>query len=608
MLDMPWQGYETSSALTPDQIITLAVLAGALVLFCTSWVRLEIASLIVIGATACTGILQPEEVFLGFSNPATITIGCMFILSAAVMRSGVLVPLTNGLLRASRDSEWRLLLMLIVTIPVLSAFINNTPVVILMLPVVLKVCERSGIAATRILIPLSFLSMLGGTCTLIGTSTNLLIDAVARNSLAEFDGFDMFAFLPVGLGIAAVGTLGLLLMGRFLLPVNRHPAGFLPEEAPHNYMTEVRVQESSPLVGRPLDRERFASEDFRAIAVIRGERLMAPPPWNEPIEAGDCLLINATPNRIMELLASRDAESLPGLSQPGADIRTVNLQIAELIPLPVSPLINQSVLEAHLHRDWNLNIVAVQRQRHHFRAGLKKLKLRVGDILLVQGGEEDLERAERQLSLVRLQSRGIQPVAPGRHPAGPLLVLAGVVSATTLLHVPIMISALIGVIAVLLLRIIPFQAATASLDTGVLLLLAASIPLAQLFESSGLATRCADMVLSACGSASPHVVLAFLYIATNLLTQAISNNGTAVLMAPIAIQIGEALGVSPIPMVLAVAYGASCSFLTPIGYQTNAIVFSAGGYRFGDFLRIGLPITAVVGTTAVLLIPKFFPF
>ena len=194
---------KTSFAVTLDQIITLAVLLGALVLFCTTWVRLEIASLIVIGATACTGILEPEQVFLGFSNPATITIGCMFILSAAVMRSGVLIPITNGLLRASRDSEWRLLLMLVVSIPVLSAFINNTPVVILMLPIILKVCERSGIAATRILIPMSFLSMLGGTCTLIGTSTNLLIDAMTRNSLDAFGGFRMFDFLPVGLGIAA---------------------------------------------------------------------------------------------------------------------------------------------------------------------------------------------------------------------------------------------------------------------------------------------------------------------------------------------------------------------------------------------------------------------
>lgn len=599
---------KTSFAVTLDQIITLAVLLGALVLFCTTWVRLEIASLIVIGATACTGILEPEQVFLGFSNPATITIGCMFILSAAVMRSGVLIPITNGLLRASRDSEWRLLLMLVVSIPVLSAFINNTPVVILMLPIILKVCERSGIAATRILIPMSFLSMLGGTCTLIGTSTNLLIDAMTRNSLDAFGGFRMFDFLPVGLGIAAAGTTGLLVLGRFLLPVNRHPAGFLPEEVPDNYMTEVRVHESSPLVGRPLDRERFACDDFRVIAVMRGEDLMAPPPWDELIETGDCLLINATPNRIMQLLASRDAESLPGLSQPGDDIRTVNLHIAELIPLPVSPLINQSVGGARLHRDWDLNIVAVQRQRHHFRAGLQNLKLRVGDILLVQGSEEDIDRAARQLSLVRLQSRGIEPVASGIHPAGPIAILAGVIAATTILHVPIMISALIGVILVLLLRIIPFQEATASLDTGVLLLLAASIPLAQLFESSGLAGRFAETVLTLFGTASPHVVLAVLFIATNLLTQVISNNGTAVLMTPIAIQVGQALGVSPIPMVLAVAYSASCSFLTPLGYQTNAIVFSAGGYRFSDFLRIGLPITLIVGATAVLLIPKFFPF
>lgn len=594
--------------MTPDQLLALAVILIALVLFCTTWVRLEVAALIVIAATACSGLVSVDQVFLGFSNPATITIGCMFILSATIMRSGMLGLLTNALQRASGESEWRLIVTLVVTIPVFSAFINNTPVVVLMLPVLLKVCERSGIPATRILIPLSFLSMFGGTCTLIGTSTNLLVDALARNSLPDFSGFEMFDFLPVGIGIVLVGAVSLFVLRYVCLPTNRHPAGFLPEDAPDNFMTEVRIHRQSSLVGRPLERDRFARDDFRVIAVIRGEDLLAPPPWDEPLQAADCLLINATPERIMELLASREAESLPGLFQPGDDIRTVKLNIAELIPLPVSALIDQGVTEAHLHRDWNLNIIAVQRRRHHFREGLQKLTLRVGDILLVQGSEDDIERACRHLSLVRLQSRGIQPVPRARAAIGPVAVLAGVILATAVFHVPIMVAALVGVVIVLLMEMIPFQEAVASLDTGVLLLLAASIPLAQIFESSGLAAKLAEGTLSVFGDASPQVILGVLYIVTNLLTQVMSNNGTAVLMIPIAIQVANSLDVSPIPFILAVAYSASSSFLTPMGYQTNAIVYSAGGYRFSDFPRIGLPITFLIGTITIILIPRFFPF
>lgn len=595
------------------QILVLLIILGSLVLYCTSWFRLEVSALLVLGATALAGtfggLLAPEDIFAGFSNPATVTIACMFVLSATVMRSGVMVHLARLIEKAAQASELRLLLLLAITVPPMSAFINNTPVVVLMIPVVLKVCERTGIPAARILIPLSFFSIVGGACTLIGTSTNLLVNALAGSALQDAGPLHMFSFLPVGMVNVVVAITLILLLRSKLLPARTHTAGFLPEDGgAETYMTEVRLHDDSPLIGTVLKREEFDHDDLRVMAIIRDEILVSPPPWDEPLRDNDSLLIRATPERIMEMIAAKQAESLPGMQHPRDDIRATQMRIAELIPLPNSPIVGRLIVRANLYNDWDLHTLAIQRRQHHFREGLQNMRISVGDILLVQGHDSDIEVACRQLDLVQIQGRKIGTVAPLRDAIVPMLIVVTAVLLAALQVLPIMVSALLGVIAAVVANRITFRDAMASLDRSVLFLLAAAIPLAQLFEASGLARLLADGLLGLFSGDAPAVVMASVYVATLLLTQVVTNNATAAVMTPVAIQLSHAMDVSPLPFVMAVAYGASCSFITHIGYQTNTIVYSAGGYGIKDFVRIGLPLSILAGAATIWAIPRVFPF
>lgn len=598
--------------MTTVQILVLLIILASLILYCTSWFRLEVSALIVLGVTALVGtyseLLAPEDIFAGFSNPATVTIACMFVLSATVMQSGVMVHLSRLIERAAQQSELRLLLLLAITVPPLSAFVNNTPVVVLMIPAVLKVCERTGIPAARVLIPLSFFSIVGGACTLVGTSTNLLIASLAGDALQETP-LHMFSFLPIGLVNVAIAVATIILLRRKLLPSRTHPAGFLPEDGgAETYMTEVRLHDNSPLIGTVLRRGEFDRNDLRVMAVIRDEILVSPPPWNEPLRDNDSLLLRATPERIMEMIAAKQAESLPGMQHPRDDIRATQMRIAELIPLPNSPIVGRLIVRANLYNDWDLHTLAIQRRQHHFREGLQNMRISVGDILLVQGHESDIEVACRQLDMVQIQGKKIGTVAPLRDAAVPLLIVIAAVLLATFQVLPIMVSALLGVIAAVLANRITFRDAMASMDRSVLFLLAASIPLAQLFETSGLARLLADGMLGLFAGTAPGVVMAAVYVATLMLTQVVTNNATAAVMAPVAIQMSHAMGVSPLPFVMAVAYGASCSFITHIGYQTNTIVYSAGGYSIRDFARIGLPLSILAGAATIWAIPRVFPF
>lgn len=587
--------------MTPDAWLTLLVLVSAVALFVSEKLPVDVVALLVLLSLLTFGLVDTGEALSGFASPATITVAAMFVLSAGVQRSGVLRALAHGLARL----RWRWLFALVMMLLVggISAFINNTAAVAVFLPLVIAATTANGWAPSRFLIPLSFAAQFGGVCTLIGTSTNLLVDSLARQ--AGLRGFGLFEFAPLGILFVGVGTLYLMVARRWLLPDLGVPEQARDQHA-GRYVAELLVGADSDAAGRAWHAVAGDdSGDVELLEVLR-DGAAVPTPRGTEFAAGDRLLVRGAWSDIEAFRRRRGldwdrvAADLDG--DPGAPRMHVQAMVS-----PGSHLVGKTLSGLRFGHTYRARVHGLHRHQLGIRTPIDKVPLAVGDVLLVDAPERALDdlQADRGLIVIRQQA---QPRVDVSRVLVSLGVLAAVVAVAALGWLPIVAAALLGCAALVALRCLQPEDAYAAVDWRVVVLLAGVLPMGLALQKSGGADWIAGNALALIGPLGPVATLSVIYLLTAGLTEVMSNNAAAVLVVPIAISTAEALGVDARPFLVAVAFAASTSFATPVGYQTNTMVYTAGGYRFFDFARIGLPLNVIFWLMATFLIPRYFPF
>ncbi len=583
-----------------DLWLTLAIMVAAIALFVSGKLPVDVTALLVLASLLVFGVLTPAQALSGFSSPATITVAAMFVLSAGMQRSGALRGLGHALARIRQG--WLFSLVMMVLIAGVSAVVNNTAAVAVFLPIVVSASIANRRAPSKYLIPLSFAAQFGGVCTLVGTSTNLLVDSLARD--AGLPGFGLFEFTRLGLVFVAVGTGYLMLVQRWLLPDLGVPRR--EEERRGRFAVELLVPASSPAIGRRGSEVLPAeTSDVTVLEIIRAGALVASP-RNEVVAAGDRLLLRGNWQEIeqvrmrLKLMFDVIARDLDG--DAGAPRLHVDAMVA-----PGSHLVGKSLAGMRFGHTYRCRVHGLSRPRLAIRQPLDRVALEVGDELLLDAPEASIADLRADPGLIVMGQRA-QPRIDVRRAWLSTGVLVATILVAGLGWLPIVTSALLGCAALVVLGGLTPEEAYAAVDWRVVMLLAGVLPLGIALEQSGGAALLAHHAIFATGRYGPVATLAVIYLLTALLTEAMSNNAAAVVMVPIALSVATTLGIDPKPLLVAVAFAASTSFSTPVGYQTNAMVYSAGGYRFFDFTRVGVPLNLIFWVLAVILIPIYFPF
>ena len=589
-----------------DAILTLLVLLGAVTLFVTEKLPVDVVAMLVLASLLVLGLVSPVEALSGFSSEATITVAAMFVLSAGLAHTGALASLARLFGRVKNGFLFMLLLMLIVG-PI-SAFVNNTAAVAVLLPLVLAASAANKQSPSQILIPMSYAAQMGGVCTLIGTSTNLLVNSLAKD--LGHPGFGLFDFAPVGLITMAVGFVYLMLMRRWLLPT--HPPAAITEAYElGKYIAELRVMPESPLIGKSVGQSQLGEKhSVYVLELMRGEEKHWSP-RGEELREGDVLLVRGDLEKIKSLKEGSKLEFLPEFklqdSQFSGEDGEQSQVLVEVMVAPGSRLVNHTLEQLDFKWTYNATVLAVHRRGEVLREKIKDVNLNVGDVLLVMCPKAELNVLRANNNLIVLNERG-EASLPKRKAWLAIGIMVAAITAAALGWLPIVASAILGGIALVATRCIGNDQAYQAIDWRVIVLLGGVLPLGIAMQKSGLAQGIADFSVNWVGGFGPLAVLAAVYLLTALLTELMSNNAAAVLITPIAFTTAVSMDVSPTPFLVAVLFAASTSFATPVGYQTNTMVYNAGNYRFVDFMKMGIPLNLLFWGMAVYLIPKFFPF
>ncbi|MGE0193275.1 MAG: SLC13 family permease [Planctomycetota bacterium] len=582
---------------------TLVALALVLIGAIVPAISLDVVAVLGLAVLVLGNVLSEAEATRGFGSPTLVTVACMFVLAEALQRTGAARSIGNLVERRAARGERVLLIALLPIVMVLSGFMSNTGVVVLLLPILVAATTKAGRSPSRVLLPLSYASIAGGTLTLVGTTTTLLVDAMLRQ--LGRPGLGMLDIMPIGAVVCAVTFVYLVLAAPKLLPARVGLVVPLDAEATRQYLTQVLLGPASRLVGRRVADVGEWKEKVRILQVVRGEETFWPPFDDLVLEAHDEVRLKGTPEVIAGLLAQ------PGVDGPAPGDEQVqgrDLALAEVLVAPGSRLRGMTVRSAGVRDRYGVTVLAVQRRGEHLREHIADLPLAVGDVLLVQGETQSLARLTRsEGDLIALGGTMEAPATLGRAPhAIAIVILALGLAAFDV--VPLVIAALLGAVGVILAGCISATQAYRSLNLQVLFVLGALLAFGQAADTSGLAQGVANALIHIGGQFGPRGLLAMLFLATTLLTELVTNAGTAGMMIPIALRVADQANVSHEPFVFAVAIAASCSLLTPVGYQTNLLVFGPGGYRLQDYLRLGLPLTILLLITSTLLLPVFYPF
>ena len=594
--------------MTFEIVLVLAILAGAVACFVTERLPVDLVALLVLSALLGSGVLTPEEAVSGFSSTATVTVAAMFVLSAGLARTGVMNLLGRRLAAVGRLGLLPALIALMALIGAVSAFINNTAAVAIFLPVVLGMARDMGISPSKLLIPLSFASMFGGVCTLIGSSTNILVSSIAeQHGLAPFG---MFELSPLGLVLFAVGVLYMLTAGVRIIPDRRAGADLAQSYDMGAYLTEILVLPESPAVGRPLRESPLVRDlDLDVLEIHRGDRRQSAPGAGTVLAAGDLLRVRGDVEKIRRAEAQEGIVLKSGLKWRAEDLDSSEAGLLEAVIAPGSALEGKTLKEASFRQVYGGTALAIRQRGEIMRERLGTTRLRSGDVLLVEVRSDRIEALKRNPDFVIVSELDLDPVAPGRDK---LLIataiVAGVVASAALGLLPIVGSAIFGSVLLVLTRCLTLAEAYKAIEWRIIFLLGGILPLGIALETTGAARLLSSLLVDTLGVWGPVALVSVFYLLTSLLTEAMSNNATAALLAPIAISTAASLGVDPRPFLVAVTFAASASFMTPVGYQTNTLIYGPGHYRFTDFLRVGTALNLVFWLVATLLIPVFWSF
>ena len=587
-------------------LVTL-ILVVAMLLLITEKLPVDLTSIGIVVVLTATGILTPTETIAGFASPAVITVGAMFLISKGMIRTGAVGFISQMVSGYSRGRPTLAMFLILVIVGTASAFINNTPVVVLFIPIILTLSCELDFSPSKVLIPVSYASILAGTCTLIGTSTNIIIsDLSAKHGLGSLG---MFELSPLGVPIALLGIFFLIFAAPKLMPNMHNPVCELKDDEHRRYLAELQVPHGSRIIGEKP--ESYFSQKYPGMEVlelIRYSHVFYPDRDAVKIAPDDLLLVKGSANDLVEILHD-DMVELPMTAQ-GLNFEAEEKQalIVELIIPPQSSLLGERLVTSRLRRDPDIHIIAIKRRELHYaEPKVKDIRLKIGDILLVRLPGSSLERLRGETDFIIVEDVHHE-IEHKRLASRAFLIFGAMVVAASSGLADILVCALAAAFLMVLTGCLQLRDAYRAMEGRVLLIIIAMIAMSAALEKTGASEFYARAFLGLFSGLSPAYVLSGVILLTSISTHVLSNNATAILLLPIAISAAQGLGVDPKPFIIAVCFGASACFATPIGYQTNLLVYGPGGYRFSDFFKLGMPLNLLVLIMSSLFIPRIWPF
>lgn len=595
--------------MTSEIALTLAIIVAALVVFGTEKLRVDVVALLVLLTVGLTGLIGPEEVFAGFSNSAVITVWAVYIVSGGLFKAGVADILGKFILRLSGVNEMRLIAVIMLTCGIMSAFMNNVGATAMLMPAVISVAKQTKIPVSKLLIPLSFSSLLGGKMTLIGTPANILATSIVeRYGLPTFGFFD---FTPIGVVVLVTGVLYMVFIGRRFLPVRQPPGTGTPEIKGQlrYYISEVRVLPEGNLAGKTLLESKLGAEyDLTVIAIVRDGNTIIELERTTVIQQGDILLMEGSAEDLLRarhdlgLVTAHESKNHTQLDRLSEE----EIGIVEATLAPRSSIVDRDLRSLNFRERYGFTVLAVRRQGEIITTRLRNIKFQFGDDLLLQGPRDRMAELEENNDFLVLEPLEVPESRRRKMPIaiGLMLLVIGLVLFAGL---DIAIAMVIGAVGMVLSGTLSMDEAYDSIDWRTVFLVAGMLPLGTAMEATGTARYIADTMLNMIGGWGPMAALAGMYILAALITQPMSNAAAMVLVVPIALDTAISLDANHLTFTLAVVIGAATSFLTPVGHKANVLVFGPGGYKFFDYARVGALLTVFLFIATMIALPIFFP-
>lgn len=585
-----------------NQIVVCILLVLVFVAFIKEWFSPDLVAMGAFVLLLAIGVLDEKSALAVFSNPAPIIVSCMFVLSAALERTGTIEALGEWFEKLAGKKELRVLLVLMLIVAVLSAFVNNTPVVVVFMPIVLALARKHDLIASRFLIPLSYAAIVGGTCTIIGTSTNLVASGIAKES--GLDEFGMFEVSKLGIVFVIVTFIYMLLIGRKLLPDRVTLSTLFDSSAGKEFLTSVIISEESELIGKKISETSLSKiKDFRILEVSRSGKKINSPLKDIIFNSGDQLLVKSRVSGVVDVGGNSGIE----LGFEGGlglqELQTESAVLIEGVIGPGSSLVGRSIKELDFREKYDVIILALHRRGVNLRDKFEDVRLAFGDTILVEGAPDKINALSQERDFINLSQSNCRPLRRSKVPfaVGALLlfmVLAAFKAA------PLIVLALGAALLTLFSRCLEPSEAYEAIDWKVMFMIFGMLGLGMALQKVQVIQILADSLTGwALVLKNIYVLIALIYLVTAILTELISNNAVAALLTPVAISVAQAMDLDERPLVVAVMFAASASFSTPIGYQTNTYIYGAGGYKFSDFTRVGIPLTIILWAVSVILIP-----